>query len=184
RLLLRDEAAERAAADRLAQLGFRLPTYAGSNELQLAPRNLPGVVRALLGAGWHVEAEGKLFRQPGEIRIDVSSGIDWFELHGTVAFGDTVAKLPELLAALKRGENTIRLDDGTFGMVPEAWLKKYGLLAGLGTTENGHLRFRRSQVGLLDALLASQPDASCDSVFAQARDELRRFEGIEPVEAP
>src|SRR5205823_12653879 len=71
RLLLRDEAAERAAGDRLAQLGFRLPTYAGSNELQLAPRNLPGVVRTLLEAGWHVEAEGKLYRQPGEIRIDV-----------------------------------------------------------------------------------------------------------------
>ena len=136
----------------------------------------------MLEAGWHVEAEGKLYRQSGAIRIEVNSGIDWFELHGTVEFGDAVAKLPELLAAVKRGENIIRLDDGTFGMLPEAWLKKYGLLAGLGTAEDDHLRFRRSQVGLLDALLASQPEATCDAVFAQARDELRRFEGIEPAD--
>jgi superfamily II DNA or RNA helicase len=182
RRILRDATAERAAAERLLQLGFRMPASSRTEELELAPRNLPGVVRALLETGWHVEAEGKLYRQPGQFRIEVTSGIDWFELHGTVQFGDTVAGLPELLAAVKRGQDTVQLDDGTFGMLPEAWLKKYGLLAGLGTTEDDHLRFRRSQVGLLDALLASQPEATCDAVFAQARDELRRFEGIEPAD--
>jgi superfamily II DNA or RNA helicase len=182
RLIVRDEAVERAAAERLQQLGFRLASSSAKHELQLAPRNLPGVVRVLMEAGWHVEAEGKLYRQPGAFHIEVNSGIDWFELHGTVEFGDTTAKLPELLAAVKRGEDIVRLDDGTFGMLPEAWLKKYGVLAGLGTAEEDHLRFRRSQVGLLDALLASQPEATCDAVFAQARDELRSFEGIEPVD--
>jgi superfamily II DNA or RNA helicase len=184
RLILRDEAAERAAAERLEQLGFRFASSSSRHEWQLAPRNLPGVVRALLEAGWHLEAEGKLYRQPGAIHIEVSSGIDWFELHGTVEFGDKAAKLPELLAALKHGETTVQLDDGTFGMLPEAWLKKYGLLAGLGTAEDDHLRFRRSQVGLLDALLASQPEATCDAVFGQVRDELRRFEGIERADPP
>jgi superfamily II DNA or RNA helicase len=184
RLLVRDQNAERAAAERLVQLGFRYSSSPGRHEWQLTPRSLPGVVRALLEAGWQVEAEGKLYHQPGAIHIEVSSGIDWFELHGSVEFGDTEAKLPELLAVLKRGETTVQLDDGTFGMLPEAWLKKYGLLAGLGTPENDHLRFRRSQVGLLDALLASQPEATCDAVFAQARDELRRFEGIEPADPP
>ena len=38
-----------------------------------------------------------------------------------------------------------------------------------GTTEGDHLRFRPSQVGLLDALLAAQPEASCDETFARAR---------------
>jgi hypothetical protein len=183
RLLVRDEAVECAAVERLQQLGFRLSS-SGRHEWQLAPRNLPGAVRVLLQAGWHVEADGKLYRQPSTFHIEVSSGIDWFELHGTVEFGEKAAKLPELLAALKRGETTVQLDDGTFGMLPEAWLKKYGLLAGLGTAEDDHLRFRRSQVGLLDALLASQPEATCDAAFAQARDELRRFEGIERAAPP
>src|SRR5579871_2025966 len=182
RLIRRDETAEASAREKLHEVGFRAPTYSNKHELHLAPRNLPKVVRTLLEAGWHVEAEGKLYRQPGTIRMEVNSGVDWFELHGTVDFGDTTARLPELLAAVKRGEDIVRLDDGTFGMLPEAWLKKYGVLAGLGTAEEDHLRFRRSQVGLLDALLASQPNATCDAVFAQARDELHRFEGIEPVD--
>src|SRR5262249_37419106 len=104
--------------------------------------------------------------------------------HGSVDFGDTTAKLPELLAALKRGENTVRLGDGTVGMLPEDWLKKYGMLAGLGTAHDGHVRFTRNQVGVLDALLTAQPEATCDELFRQARDELLHFEGIRAVDPP
>ncbi len=181
-MLLRDLEAERAAEALLRQLGFRNPAY-HPNELELAPRNLQTVVRALLSEGWQVEAEGKLYRRPGRINIQVSSGIDWFELDGTVDFGGTVAHLPALLAALRRGDNAVPLGDGTFGILPEEWLKKYGLVAGLGKVEGDRLRFTRSQVGLLDALVASQPEATCDAVFAKARDELRHFEGVK-AEAP
>jgi superfamily II DNA or RNA helicase len=184
RFLVRDQAVERAAAEQLYQLGFRTPAYSAKSELELAPRNLPNVVRTLLESGWHVEADGKLFRQPGAFRMEVTSGVDWFELHGSVEFGDTVARLPELLAALKRGENTVRLGDGTVGMLPEDWLKKYGMLAGLGTAHDGHVRFSRTQVGLLDALLSAQPEATCDALFQQARDELLRFEGVRPADPP
>jgi hypothetical protein len=184
RYLLRDLGAEAEAADRLRQLGFRTVGYYGGKDLELAPRNLPKVVRTLLDAGWRVEAQGKLYRQPGNFHIEVSSGIDWFELHGSVDFGDTTAQLPELLAALKRGEDTVKLGDGTYGVLPEEWLKKYGLLAGLGTAQDGHLRFTRCQVGLLDALLASQPEATCDAVFARARDELQNFEGVTAADPP
>ena len=51
-------------------------------------------------------------------KIEVSSGIDWFELHGTVDFGRPSRTLPELLAALRRGESTVLLGDGTFGVLP------------------------------------------------------------------
>ncbi|HEX2490946.1 MAG TPA: DEAD/DEAH box helicase, partial [Blastocatellia bacterium] len=62
--------------------------------------------------------------------------------------------------------------------------KKYGLLAGLGETCEDHLRFRKTQVGMLNALLSSQPEADFDESFARARDELKRFEGVKPVDPP
>ena len=67
--------------------------------------------------------------------MEISSGVDWFELEGGAQFGDTRIALPRLLRAIKQGEQTVRLDDGTLGIIPEEWMKKYGLLAGLGSDE-------------------------------------------------
>ena len=71
------------------------------------------------------------------------------------------------------------LGDGSFGLLPEEWLKKYVTLAGVGTPEGDHLRFRRTQVGLLDVLLAEQPerDSTSDS---SGRERLRQFQGMRP----
>jgi superfamily II DNA or RNA helicase len=187
RILLRDFAAERAAELRLHPLGWRWGTRnyrQPGPRLELAARHLPVVVRELTAAGWHIEAEGKVYRSAGPFDLQVSSGVDWFELHGALEFGDTVAQLPELLAAMRRGDKMVKLGDGSVGLLPEIWLKQYGLLAGLGETYGDHVRFKRSQAGLLDALLAVQPEACCDARFAQMRDELRSFAGIAAIDAP
>jgi superfamily II DNA or RNA helicase len=186
RVIRREPMVEQSAIERMRQLGFARQSiyYQQQQPLALSTKKMPSVIKTLVKEGWHVEAAGNIYRQPREFRIEVTSGIDWFELHGTVDFGDTKASLPELIAALKRGDNTVVLGDGTFGLLPEEWLKKYGLLASLGSTEADHLRFTRSQVGLLDALLASQPEASFDEVFSRAREELQRFEGVRAADSP
>ena len=52
------------------------------------------------------------------------------------------------------------------------------MLAGLGSANDEHVRFTRSQAGLLDALLASEPAVSVDAVFERVRQELGGFAGI------
>ena len=188
RLVVRDTAAERHAATRLGEVGFKQApwslSYVARTSLALAARDLPRAVSRLVKDGWHVEADGKLYRQAGAWTVEVTSGVDWFDLSGTVAFGEITAQLPALLAALRRGESTVLLGDGTFGVLPEEWLKKYGVVARLGTQSGDHLRFARSQVGLLDALLSALPEASVDALFTRARDELSSFDGITPADAP
>jgi superfamily II DNA or RNA helicase len=187
RYILRDRNAEAAFISRLTEAGLKYVRpnhHERQSGWEVAPTKLPGVVRELVAEGWRVEAEGKTFRNPGKVKIHVNSGIDWFELRGSIDFGETTAKLPELLAALKRGDIMVKLDDGTYGMLPEDWLKKYGLLAGLGEAHEDHLRFRKTQVGMLNALISSQPEADFDEAFARARDELKRFEGVEPADQP
>jgi hypothetical protein len=187
RYVRRDPAVEEAATSLLSELGvqYKKPAYLETvPEWTIAPTKLPRVVRALVESGWHIEADGKVFRRPGAFNIEVSSGIDWFELHGKVEYGEGTAQLPALLEALRHGESMVRLDDGTFGVLPEQWLKRIGLLAGLGAPEDGHIRFRPCQAGLLDALLASQPEARCDEAFARVRQELGQFKGVEPAAQP
>jgi len=152
--------------------------------LQVSPSKLPRIVRCLVQAGWHIEAEGKIFRRPGAFHFEVSSGVDWFELHGEVEYENTTAQLPQLLEALRRGDNLVQFGDGTYGVLPEEWLRRMGPLVGVGTPEDGHIRFRTCQAGVLDALLSTQPEARCDETFARVREELASFRGIESFEQP
>jgi superfamily II DNA or RNA helicase len=190
-LIRRDPQAEADATLRLTALGFRR-TYAGygppaaeaRDRFEIAAKRLPGVVRALTSEGWHVEAEGRMYRAASHFSLSVSSGIDWFDLTATADFGGVTAAMPKLLRALRRGESMIVLDDGTLGLLPEEWLKKHALLAAMGTESGDNLRFGRRQAGLLDVLLLAEPDAKVDSVFQKARDELGRFDGVVPEKAP
>ena len=178
RLIQRDLEVEIAAEKRLTQLGFRSGYSSKDSDLGLSPDQLPKVVRTLTSEGWHVEAEGKLYRTAGALTMEIHSGVDWFELDGGAQFGDRRIALPRLLHAIKQGEQTVRLDDGTLGIIPEEWMKKYGLLAGLGRVNKNQLRFTRPQAGLLDALLASEPAVSADVAFERVREELRNFGGV------
>jgi len=186
RYILRDRAIEDVAFAQLKPLGIKLSEdYLNRRKLQLLPRKLPGIVSALLGQGWRVEAEGKLYRNAATSSLSVSSGIDWFELHGSLNFGDDLeVKLPALLAALRKGQSVVALGDGSFGILPQDWLQQYGLLASLGTVEEDHLRFKRTQTGVLDALLAARPEISCDEMFTRIRREWQTFSGITPIEEP
>ena len=182
----RDAAAEHQAVERLAQLGFRrrwrFATETSRHEIDAT--RVPRTVRELVASGWLVEAEGRLYRTSGRSRLSVRSGIDWFDLHGEVEFGDQTAPLPELLKALARGDSMVRLGDGSFGVLPEEWLRQIASIAGFAEVANGHVRFRPTQVGLLDALLALQPDPDVDAGFARAREALQRFGAIEPADPP
>lgn len=185
-LIIRDDQFEENAINTLTQLGFaRIQDYyAGELRLKISRKKFPKVVPQLIAMDWHVEAEGKLYHQPGSFDLNVVTEIDWFELHGSVEFGNQKATLPELLSALKKGENMVQLEDGSFGMLPENWLKKYGLIAGLGETKGEHLRFSRAQVCLLDALLAAQPEVKYDEAFNTVRNELKQFDGVKSVSPP
>jgi hypothetical protein len=187
RLIRRDSAAETGASTQLLEAGVRrrARTAAEPNDLwELTPSRLPSAVRALTAAGWVVEADGRMFRAAGKFTLNVASGVDWFDLQGSVDYGGQGAGLPELLAAVRRGETMVRLDDGSYGLIPEEWLVRVAMVAGMGQVEDESIRFRRSQAGLLDALLAAQPEATFDAQFEQVRTELRSFEGVHPASQP
>jgi hypothetical protein len=185
-VVMRDSRAEQLALERLLELGFRhvYEYRSGSKVLKLGVRRLPDLVDQLLQEGWQVEAEGRLLRSATAVNVHVVSGVDWFEIRGGVRFGDTEINLPELLKALRKGGNTVRLGDGSFGALPKDWLKQQGFLLELGEPQVDHLRFRSSQALLVDLLLQDQPESSCDEVFERLRNKLKEYSGIKSLDAP
>jgi len=186
----RDLRGERAALDRLHHLRVRPLPSEGGSAVAVPARAVPRVVRDLIDRGWVVRAEAQAIRVAGTPRLRVSSGLDWFDLKGGFRFerGDGESQevpLPAILAAARQGKAMIELGDGSHGLLPQRWIEQQGLLARLGTLEDDALRFKAGQAALLDALLERADEAAAveiDETFAQARERLRSFTGVEPIE--
>jgi superfamily II DNA or RNA helicase len=181
RCILRDRDFEANAWTQLQNNGFRrlLDRLRGDSDVEIAVGDLGRAVRKLAEEGWQVRADGNPVRQPKPMAFRVTSGVDWFELSAKVDFDGRTASFPELLSALARGDSTIRLDDGSLGIVPEEWLKQYGWLSSLTAADDDHLRFAPAQVGLIDALLSSEQEVETDQGFQDVRDRLQNFSGVD-----
>ncbi|MEQ9455198.1 MAG: DEAD/DEAH box helicase [Phycisphaeraceae bacterium] len=188
-LVLRDRSSERAAAERLGILGLRSAGTSpnGRPLLSIRRRDVLGVVADLISRQWIVLAEDAAVRRPSDPRLAIRSGIDWFELRGEVSYttddGATVTVgLPQIVEAVRSGQNLVRLDDGSTGLLPEEWLADRGLLTALGKAQGDHLRFRASQAALLDTMLADKTTLETDEHFDNFRAALAQGASVEPID--
>ena len=182
----RDPDGERAARLQLKTLGAREQSFDLRDKPALTvPRaKVSRLVTDAIAAGWRVEVSGAAYRMPGAATARVRSGIDWFDLDFTIDYDGVKAALPDRIDALRKGSPTVTLADGSVGLLPADWLARLGPAIAAGRSTDGVTRFTRSQVGLLDALLETLPDASVDETFQRAREQLDQFEGIEPLDPP
>ena len=184
-LIRRNDLFERESLAHLAPLGFRSNPSDEAQSMLLAARDMPAAVEALMQRGWRVLANHRAVHSARPPSLAVSTGIDWFELRGEFCFetehGPQIIGLPQILAAANAGQQMLRLDDGSEGLLPTDWLRRHGLLSALGTVEGDHLRFRRSQAAVLDAMLEERELVEIDPPFEQARARLHQFERIEPI---
>ena len=182
----RDVAFEGKALARLTALGVREEyDYAVRQQARLIARSrLTEFALTLVREGWDVSVEGIRYAAPGAISAQVSSGIDWFDLRGTVAYGDTDVPIATVLDAHGRGDAFVTLGDGSMGLMPTHWLQRLGPLVAIGERVDGRVRYRRSQLSLLDALLATLPEANVDATFQQARTELATFAAVQAADPP
>ena len=166
--------------------GQSIPSYfnAADIDVQFVSSQTANVVRRLMDLGWDVEAEGSLIKRPGNFRIGVTSGLDWFELNADMDFDGATAALPTLLQAIRSGAHFVTLSDGTRGMLPEEWLRRYGKIASLGEINGNTIRFKPSQAMILDALLDAQENATRDRGFKAYCKKLKDFTGIKPKAPP
>ncbi len=186
RCVVRDKPQEETQWLDLQGSGFRRlsNTHRGRFDVEIPAKALGPGVRGLIKKGWQIHADGQRVYQPGAMEFEVKTGLDWFELHARVDFEGRTVPFPELLAALARGDATVRLSDGSLGILSEEWFKQFGLLSTLGQAEGDHVRFTQSQAGLLDALLAAQDTVLYDAHFEVVREKLKNFKGIQIVEEP
>jgi superfamily II DNA or RNA helicase len=167
RLFRRDRGREEAFRARLGALGV-IATFDG---YRVRLQQLEELARTLTSEGWQLEIDDSPVRVTDDLDVEISSGIDWFELEVHASFGDVRIALPELLAAAEARRSLLRLPDGSFGIVPASWTEALTPVVELGKRDGETVRFRPAQALLIDALLRSSTPTS-DRGFDDLRERL------------
>ncbi len=146
-------------------------------------------VPVLLKDGFEIYGEEELKnvrvnRHPPTLSLNITSGIDWFDVQAVVKFGDIPVSLKEIRQALRRQERFVKLADGSIGEIPEAWIEKYKHLFSLGQETDEGVRLADYHLTLLDELLSEADQASVDEDFRERLRRLKDFQGIESKPLP
>ncbi len=87
---------------------------------------------------------------PSEISIQKTAKNDWFDVMGVIQVGEQSIPIAHLLQNIKDENRLYELEDGTYFMIPKAWMTRFRELAKFGVVEGDTVRVRKAQYMIVD----------------------------------
>ncbi len=116
--------------------------------------------------------------------IYISSHTDWFDAKVDVVFGDQKVNVAEIKKALANKQQFVQLNDGTLGILPEEWLKKYALLFRVGEGRMDKLKLSRYHLSVIDELYENRNAEELTIQLEEKYERSREFDRIREVDPP
>jgi superfamily II DNA or RNA helicase len=116
--------------------------------------------------------------------VHVSSGLDWFDAKVEVAFGGQHATITDIKKALANKQSFVQLSDGSLGILPEEWLKRYSLLFRVAEGKNSQLRLSKYHVSVIDELYENRNDDELSFALSEKMERISSFKQIPEPPAP
>jgi non-specific serine/threonine protein kinase len=101
-----------------------------------------------------------------------------------IAFGNQQITVADVKKALANNQQFVQLSDGTLGILPEDWLKKYALLFRVGEGKADSLKLSRYHLGVVDELYANRDQEELELQLEEKYEQLRQFDQIKQIEPP
>ncbi len=118
------------------------------------------------------------------ITFGFKTGIDWFDVKINIMFGDQTVKLKDLRKAVINNRNYILLDDGSMGILPEEWAKKYSMLFKMGNVDKEELKVPKFHFSIIDEMYEQIDDEKIRRELEYKRNMLKKFSRIEDIAMP
>lgn len=120
-----------------------------------------------------------------KVVTSVKSGIDWFDVHLKVQFGDQEIRLKDLQKSVFNKDRYVRLGDGTEGLLPEEWIEKFGKYFRSGKISDNTIRTHKSNFTLIDELFDQEGISEEVKMELEVyREKLANFHSIRNVKIP
>jgi non-specific serine/threonine protein kinase len=119
-----------------------------------------------------------------QTKIFISSNTDWFDARVDIIFGDQQVTVAEVKRALANKQQFVQLNDGTLGILPEEWIKKYSLLFRIGEGKTNSLKLSRYHLSVVDELYENRDENELVVELEEKYQRLREFDKINDIEPP
>lgn len=116
--------------------------------------------------------------------IHVSSGLDWFDAKVEIEFGEQRVGIDEIKTALVNKQSFVQLGDGTLGILPDEWLKRYSLLFKVGDGRTDQLRLSKYHMSVIDELYENRDEKELSFELDEKYERLKEFKNIPETAAP
>ena len=117
-------------------------------------------------------------------KIFINSNTDWFDARIDIVFGDQQVSVAEVKRALANKQQFVQLGDGTLGILPEEWLKKYSLLFRVGEGKTNQLKLSRYHMSVIDELYENRDENELVLKLEEKYENLKEFNKIKEVDLP
>jgi non-specific serine/threonine protein kinase len=119
-----------------------------------------------------------------QTKIHISSNTDWFDARVDIVFGDQKVTIADVKKALANRQQFVPLNDGTLGILPEEWIKKYSLLFRVGEGKQDQLRLSKYHMSVIDELYEERNEEELVVQLEEKYDSLRLFNKIKEIPVP
>jgi hypothetical protein len=119
-----------------------------------------------------------------QTKIHISSNTDWFDARVDIVFGDQKVSIADVKKALANRQQFVPLQDGTLGVLPEEWMKKYSLLFRVGEGKSNQLRLSKYHMSVIDELYQGRNEEELIIHLEKKYEQLREFKHIREVPPP
>jgi SNF2 family DNA or RNA helicase len=117
-------------------------------------------------------------------KIFINSNTDWFDAKVEINFGDQQITVADVKKALANKQQFVPLGDGTLGVLPEEWLKRYSLLFRMGEGKQDKLKLSKYHFSVIDELYEEKDDAELIFQLEEKYDNLKSNYKIKEIDPP
>lgn len=119
-----------------------------------------------------------------QTKIHISSNTDWFDARVDILFGDQKVTIADVKKALANRQQFVQLNDGTLGILPEEWIKKYSLLFRVGEGKQNQLRLSKYHMSVIDELYDGRNEEELVLRLEEKYEQLKNFKKIKEIPVP
>lgn len=116
--------------------------------------------------------------------MNVSSGIDWFDLKIHIQWGDQKLQLKDIRRAIINKQNFVVLGDGSFGVLPEEWFSQYQNMFKFGIESPEGLKISKKHFNIIELLFDQISDEDIQQEIAEKKARLLKIENVDTQPIP